>query len=78
MAGAADAIVADEANAAADAAAIDVEAEVAYAMATRRIEEWIDNNDDSVELDLSEINLAELPNLPSKLQKLNCSDNQLT
>jgi hypothetical protein len=43
-----------------------------------RIEKWrIDDNTDEI-LDLSNLGLEELPILPSKLFKLNCSSNNLT
>jgi hypothetical protein len=41
------------------------------------IEEWIKQAKPNKELDLSELNLTELPNLPNTVKKLNCSYNPL-
>ena len=47
-------------------------------IAQQRIQEWIDNGDESIEIDLINLGLTELPDLPQSLQKLNCNKNKLT
>ena len=46
--------------------------------ALERIQEWYIMGDDKTQLDLSNLGLTELPDLPSRLRSLNCSDNYLT
>jgi len=46
--------------------------------ANRRITEWQQNGDETETLELQELQLTELPDLPHNLQILDCSDNQLT
>ena len=42
-------------------------------VAQQRIQEWIDNNDVTAILDLSNLQLTSLPTLPTSLQILLCS-----
>jgi len=49
-----------------------------YKQAINKINEWIEKKEISDELDLSQLNLKWLPPLPNTLQKLYCSNNQLT
>ncbi len=41
----------------------------------QRVNEWIDNNNPSKVLKLTNLNLESLPELPSNLEYLNCSNN---
>lgn len=43
-----------------------------------RIKKWIENDIDTALLDLSKLNLTELPYLPSNLKVLYCSGNKIT
>jgi len=46
--------------------------------AQRRIDKWISNNNINATLDLDNLNLTELPELPSNLKLLDCCNNRLT
>jgi Leucine-rich repeat (LRR) protein len=41
----------------------------------QRVNEWIDNNNPSKVLNLTNLNMEALPELPSNLEYLNCSNN---